>query len=153
AAAQLDKPVPRDPPGRHCYASASGSEQASNNVVREQQHVGSQCVAGHQQPPAEPLLQRVITVANARLRNLDEKRIRILQQKIAQKWIAPEFFIHALAGDSKSIAAHLNDRPVRRTPPRIAGTPTMPSFPMSPISRVAPSEFMERMDTRASFKK
>src|SRR4030095_9196527 len=39
------------------------------------------------------------------------------------------------------------------TPPRIAGTPTIPSRPTNPISTVAPSEFIETMETNALFKK
>jgi len=51
---------------------ASCPKQTGDDVVREQQNIGSNRIASDQQPPGQTLLQRVIAIAEARLGDLNQ---------------------------------------------------------------------------------
>src|SRR6266850_1008477 len=64
-AADLDQACALEQAGCNGDARPPCPEEPGNNIVREQQIVASNRVARDQQPAAQPLLQRVITIADA----------------------------------------------------------------------------------------
>jgi len=77
--------------------------------MREQKDVAANGVARHQQPTAQPLLKRMITIADTRLGRLNEECIRVFQQEITKKWITEEFFIQLPCSNAEGISTHLNN--------------------------------------------
>src|SRR5262249_28358597 len=81
--------------------------------MREYQYIATNRIAGDKKPPANAFLQRVVTIADTRLRYLDQESVRVFQQQIAQERIPAEFLIQLLSANTKCFTAHLNDCPIR----------------------------------------
>src|SRR5262245_31120903 len=77
--------------------------------MREQEDVAANGVARHEQPTAQPLLKRMIAIADTRLGRLNEECIRVFQQEISKKWITEEFFVQPLCSNAEAISTHLNN--------------------------------------------
>src|SRR5438552_462924 len=75
ASADLDQAGALEESRRDSDTCSPRCEQSRDQVMREIEHVGLDRIASDEQPPAQTFLEGVVAVADARLRNLDEKRI------------------------------------------------------------------------------
>jgi hypothetical protein len=62
------------------HSRSSGPQQPGYDIMREQQHITVDRISRYEKPAANPFLKRVVTVANTRLGDLNQKGVRILQQ-------------------------------------------------------------------------
>ena len=92
-AADLDKTGTLKKTDGYGYACPSRAEQAGNHVVGQKKNIAANGVARDQKPSANAFLQRVVTVADTRLGDLNQKGIGVFQEQVAKKRVAPEFFI------------------------------------------------------------
>src|SRR5690348_9627405 len=96
-------------PSRYRHAGAASAEKTCDQVMRQHKRVRLCAVSCDKQPAAQSLLQGVVTVANARLCNLNQERVRISEKHFLQRLVLSKFFSKQTPLHAISSAAHLND--------------------------------------------
>src|SRR5881275_991599 len=76
--------------GRGSHARALRAEHVGERLLRQREEVCARAIVADQKPAAEPLPNRVVAVAERRLRDLGDERVQIAQQRVMQLPAAAE---------------------------------------------------------------
>ena len=96
-AAVVDEPGGLQLPGRFGDAFAAHAEHVRHELLRHAELARRKPVETEEQPAAELLVDRVMPIADGRLRHLRDQRLRVAQQQVGGRAVPAEFLEQELA--------------------------------------------------------